>query len=58
MDIPPSENKTPQSTEGVGPLFGIIIIVLLLAAGGIYFFVTQAKDHAPTTPADQAPANS
>ena len=59
MDIPPPENKTIQSTEGVGPLFGIIIIVILMAAGGIYFFVMQAQSRAtPPTPVNQAPANS
>lgn len=58
MDIPPSENKTVQKTEGVGPLLGIIIIVVLLAAGGVYFLIMQKMQNQALPPANEEQANS
>ena len=58
MDIPPPQNKTQNTEQGVGPLAGIIIIVALMAAGGIYFFFMQVQNHAAATPVNQTPANS
>jgi len=40
----------PKSTQGAGPMVGIIIVILLLAAGGYYFWQESAQSEVSEVP--------